>query len=123
MALLHSRDDVEVSEEARRHWVSATARGSAGAHEDNIDDLPELQGLAVVPVGAKPHRTVPRTEQRTRLIRVPHDNALFREGLYLGKQSECSQDIVGCNTIEYMFNVAGSSKLVPVAHKTQLKGT
>lgn len=44
------RDDVEVSEEARCHGISSTTRRAARAHEDDIDDLPELQGFAVIPM-------------------------------------------------------------------------
>lgn len=36
-------------EEAGRDGVSSSAWRAAGAHKYNVDDLPELQGLAVVP--------------------------------------------------------------------------
>ena len=47
--MLCLRDDVKVPEEARRDRVSTTAGRSASAHENHVDDLSELQRLAVVP--------------------------------------------------------------------------
>lgn len=45
----HSRDDVEVPEEARGDGVSSTAGRTTRANKHHVDDLPELQCLAVIP--------------------------------------------------------------------------
>lgn len=47
--VFHSRNDVEVSEEARCYGVPSTPGWAARAHEHHVDDLPELQSFAVVP--------------------------------------------------------------------------
>ena len=46
---LNLRDDVEVPEEASCDRVPATTGRSTSAHENDVDDLSELQRLAVVP--------------------------------------------------------------------------
>lgn len=50
---VHSRHNVEVPEKPCSDGISAAAGGSARADEDHVDDLPELQGLTVIPDGDK----------------------------------------------------------------------
>lgn len=45
------RDYIEVSEEARCDGVSPSPRRAACTHKNDVDDLPELQALTVVPIG------------------------------------------------------------------------
>lgn len=54
---VHLRHDVEVPEEAGRDGISAAPGWAARTDKHHVDDLPELQGLAVVPDGNKRQMT------------------------------------------------------------------